>query len=364
MLDNLTDTIDKLKKENARTISTKFILSSIPASLFAAISVLIPHLARKLEGWDIIWPTLVVFLLMIIVLTVSKNWQIRAKIDFAGDVEELLKKYEIKKIELEKFSKVREAGQIKLTTIDNALGCLSSALKNSLIYNMNAKVSFDKKTEIINKTRKYNLESIISYFKLLCKYIAEISISSMDPVIIKKNGIDKIKSLTRCGLVVINPSNKNKLNPIVVYDPKNEDYKSKSVFDCKKDFSGKVIERFENQIESANITDYSYYVIEDVVQYIKENEDRDEIPMISLRNKHRNQVKSIVGNVLYFRSKNDIRILGVINIDCKIKGAFKKDIYNEIQSYLRPAYRLIAAKLILLIENPEIFDTILAGGNK
>jgi hypothetical protein len=303
-------------------------------------AILVPYLLTKYTGFNIIWFGLVVVFLAMTLHLIKSDYQLKARkwwalksLEVYENSQELFTKYQ-------KLNDNLKKGSEQLQSLTSALDTLSAILKYNILEKCSIR-NFDDKMMQIELSKR--IPTLRNEIKNLCKYICEILESG--------NHLE-----LRCGIIIEDPNDTNKLIPLVVYNPQDEEYVSKLEF-TKDDFSGKLISHFKEHSNRKDWKNYAIHIIEDVEEF-KSQSSRETFNPISLR-QHQSYIKSIAGNVIYFRNKNKkVEVLGVINIDSNLTSGIKKEKYTALQPYLFPAFRLLAERLLIIKKYPTLIQSI------
>lgn len=310
------------------------------ASEITLLSVIIPYLTRTFTEWSILWPCGTIFLGGIILRLILNDRRQRKQRNLAEYVYESYNSLKNVVIHYQKLERSYKEGDNRLESIRIALNTYSELLRIHIETNITANVEYSGRK--IKYSRELTARQFKEYLLSLCKYISEI-VSVFSNIHM------------RCGLLLEDPNDANILVPIVVYDRNDPKYESKHTFDKSLDFSGYVIKRFQENLDTPHWKDYARLVIEDVEKHV----DEFDIPLIRLDESHRKYLKCIVGNIVYFRDNQKKKhILGTLNLDSDQAKAITSKAFEALQPYLKPAYRLLGAKLVILKKDQKFFEAV------
>jgi hypothetical protein len=150
---------------------------------------------------------------------------------------------------------------------------------------------------------------------------------------------------------------------LVVYDRSDQAYVSETVY-TKDDFSGQLLQRFKEALRHPDWKAAATHVISDVDTVLTSAANVIRNP-ISRRQHQETYLKSIAGNVVYYRDESGtVHALGVLNIDSRMPNAITPDGYRDLQPYLLPAFRLFAARLLLIRDRPDLIQQIWKRGEE
>ena len=322
-----------------RSILDQTIGSVLYGCEMSLIAVIIPGVVTNLAWVKLIWPAIAVMVLWILFKLIKNSSRQQTRADWASEALDVCKLYEDLEPVCVSLQGKQSSLKKRLLSIDNAICVLSKSLRRQVMQKHSANV--DCSGGLIRCTTTMTPDDIYGDIHSLCNYISEVAgIISDTPI--------------RCGVVIKDPG-KSEYVPIVVYDPNNTTYKSKSIFKTGSGFSEHIIEEYNKSVNLPNHKKHAYMVIPD----IKKHNENEKIPKIHIQKNQEEHMRSMAGVVIYFRvNSNETRVLGAINIDCSEAGIITSERFLEMCAYLRLAYRLLADKLLLINDNPEIFNAI------